>query len=237
MVNMQKRLGNPKLKYSYGSYNKYNDKEQWIRITEGCPHNCPYCYEPTEIKVFEVPEIIRNKVKIMDMNMLVPKKKPIQILKQLPIKLNGSGIVKYEFICGIDYRFITKEVSEELKKHHFERIRLAWDWTLKDQYKIKDALIILYKAGYKPENIIMFMICNWEIPYDICMKKLDLCKVWNVKVADCYYDNQIEIFKKFISIGWTTEQAYDFRRRVRTHNQMVMRKAYPELNNIQYVNY
>lgn len=23
--------------YSYGPYNKFNENEQWIRITEGCP--------------------------------------------------------------------------------------------------------------------------------------------------------------------------------------------------------
>ena len=36
---MQKRLSKPEIKYSYGPYNKYNDNEQWIRITEGCPHD------------------------------------------------------------------------------------------------------------------------------------------------------------------------------------------------------
>jgi hypothetical protein len=56
--------------YSLGAYNKFDDKEQWIRITEGCPHHHEFCYEPTEIKVFRIPEIVRNKVKIMDMNLV-----------------------------------------------------------------------------------------------------------------------------------------------------------------------
>ena len=235
---MQKRLGSkPKVKYSYGEYNKSDDKEQWIRLTEGCPRDCPYCYEPQEIKVFDIPEIVRSKVKIIDMNMFVPKKKPLEILRSLPIKNNGTGIIHYQFFCGFDYRFLNKEIAEEMKKHHFEKLRIAWDWTLKDQYKIKDALKILYSAGFKTKDIIIFMICNWDISYDVCMKKMDLCKVWNVKIADCYYDNQIEILtKEFIPIGWTTEQAYDFRRRVRIHNQIVNQKIYPEINNIQFKN-
>ena len=82
------------------------------------------------------------------------------------------------------------------------------------------------------------MICNHpSVSYDECMKKLDLCKVWNVKVADCYYDNQIEILKNpFIPIGWSTNEAYDFRRRVRIHNQIVNFKVYPDIKNIQFKN-
>ena len=223
---MQKRLGSePTVKYSYGSYNKIKDDKQWIRLTEGCPHNCPWCYEPTEQKVFSIPEIVKHDIGIMDMNLLC-KKDALQILQNLPVN-NGKKIV-YEFLCGIDYRFLTPDIAQELKCHHFKRIRLAWDWFYKDQLKIKDALKILYAVGYKPEDLILFMICNHpSISYKENCLKLDLCKIWNVKVADCYYDNQIEIFKKFIPIGWTTEQAHSFRRSVRKHNRMCIWKIDP----------
>jgi len=222
---IQERLDPPKVNYSYGPYNKFDDREQWIRLTEGCPHNCPWCYEPKEIKVFEIPEIIRHDVKIMDMNFLA-KKDALQILRSLPVN-NGKKIV-YEFICGIDYRFLTPEIAEEMRNHHFKRVRLAWDWFYKDQLKIKDKLKILYEVGYKPEDLIIFMICNHpSVSYEENCKKLDLCKIWNVKVADCYFDNQLKIFEKFIPIGWTTEQAHDFRRSVRKHNRLVNWKIDP----------
>jgi hypothetical protein len=226
---MQQRLTEKnQVNYSYGPYNKKDKDQQWIRLTEGCPHNCPYCYEPQEIKVFDVPEIERKVVKIMDMNLLVPSKKPLEILKKLPVRYDG-GFIDYEFICGIDYRFLTKEIAQDLKNHHVSRIRIAWDWWYRDQLKVKDALNIIYSVGYKPENIIIFMICNWEIPYEECLRKMDLCKVWNVKIGDCYYDNQIEINEKFIPIGWTTKQALDFRSKVRKHNQLVNFKMDPQL--------
>jgi len=38
---------------------------------------------------------------------------------------------------------------------------------------------------------MVFLLCNWKIPYSECLKKLDLLKVWNVQVCDCYFDNQI----------------------------------------------
>jgi len=226
---MQRLLTKKTVKYSYGSYNRVKGDKQWIRFTEGCPHNCPWCYEPQEIKVFDVPKIVRNDVGIIDMNPLC-KPEFLQILKELPVNNGNSKKIVYEFICGIDYRFLTKEIARELKKHHFKRIRLAWDWFYKDQLEIKDALKILYSVGYKPEQLIIFMICNHpSISFEENCKKLDICKVWNVKVADCYYDNQIKVFERFIPIGWTTEQAQSFRRKVRKHNRLVNWKIDPSV--------
>lgn len=224
---MQQRLiPKTKVNYCYGSYNVIKRDRQWIRLSQGCPHNCPYCYEPQEYEIYNIPKIEKNKVGIIDMNLLC-KPKALEVIRSLPIS-NGN-IIYYDFICGIDYRFLTKEIAVELKKHHVKRIRLAWDWFYKDQFKILDAIKILLSIGYKSKDIMIFMICNWEISYSECLKKLDLCKVWNVLVADCYYDNQTKIFKNFIPIHWTTEQAHDFRSRVRKHNQLVNFGIDPEL--------
>ena len=221
----ERLLPRTNVKYSFGAYNKIKGDQQWIRLSQGCPHQCPWCYEPREYEVYPIPKIEKHDVGIIDMNLLC-KPEALQILKDLPV--NNGKIITYEFICGIDYRFLTKEIALELRKHHFKRIRLAWDWFYKDQLLIKDKLKILYSVGYKPEDLIIFMICNHpSISYDENLNKLDLCKVWNVKVADCYYDNQIKIFEKFIPIGWTTEQAKSFRLAVRKHNRLVNWKMDP----------
>lgn len=223
---MQTRLiPKTNIKYNYGSYNVIKKDQQWIRLSQGCPHQCPWCYEPREYEVYPIPKIEKHDVGIIDMNLLC-KPEALQILKDLPV--NNGKIITYEFICGIDYRFLTKEIALELRKHHFKRIRIAWDWFYKDQLKVKDKLKILYDVGYKPEDLIIFMICNHHsIKFEECVAKVDICKIWNVKVADCYYDNQIEIFKTFIPIGWTTEQAHMFRRMVRRHNRLVNWKMDP----------
>lgn len=217
---------NLKKPYSYGPYNKYNENEQWIRITEGCPHNCPFCYEPQEIKVFGIPEIIRNNVKIMDMNLLC-KKEALEIIEELGKKRVNGKVVYYELICGIDYRFLTQEIANALKQNRFIKPRIAWDWFLQDQYAIKDAIEKLVKAGYKRKEIMVFMICNWKIPFEVNCRKLDLCKVWNVKVADCYFDGQV--FPNVIPIYWTDEQNKTFRKMVRKHNQLVNFGIDPEI--------
>lgn len=222
----QTLIRTPKVRYSYGSYNKSNDTEQWIRLTEGCPNQCPYCYEPEEIKVFSLPEIIRNKVKIMDMNLLC-KKEALDIINNLgSIKVNKKKVY-YELICGIDYRFLNYQLAKALKENNFINIRLAWDWSLKEQKKIYNAIKLLRKAGYFTNKITIFMICNWKISYNDNLKKLDLCKVWNVKAADCYYDNQTS--PNIIPLNWNDEHIKDFRARVRKHNQLIVFKIDPEL--------
>jgi len=224
---MQKRLiPKTKIKYSYGSYNKVKKDQQWIRLSQGCPHNCPYCNEPIDYEVYDIPKIEKNKIGIIDMNLLC-KPQALDMLRKLPNN-NGSKIY-YDFICGIDYRFLTKDIALELKRLNVKRVRIAWDWFYKDQIKIKDGIKILLSVGYKSKDIMIFMICNWKISFDECCRKLDVCKVWNVLVADCYFDNQTKIHKKFIPIGWTTEQAYMFRSKVRKHNQLVNFGIDPQL--------
>lgn len=205
--------------YSQGPYNKFDDTEQWIRVTEGCPHNCPFCYEPTKIKIFATPIIVRNLVKIMDMNFLC-KPQSLQIIQELGSKIVKGKVVRYELICGVDYRFLTQEIANALKTCRFQRIRLAWDWGYEDQLVIKDAIEKLLKAGYRRKELMVFMVCNWRITYEENCKKLDLCKVWNVKVADCYFDGQV--FPNIIPEFWTDQENKSFRREVRRHNRMVL---------------
>jgi hypothetical protein len=222
---IQQRLEKPKVSYSYGAYNKSDQKEQWIRISEGCPNQCPFCYEPREFKIFEIPEIVRNHVKIMDMNLLA-KKEALGIIRQLGDKIVNGKAVYYELICGVDFRFMTQEIANALKESRFRNIRIAWDWLFKDQIKIKDTIKMLTKAGYRSDNLTIFMICNWKIPYIENIRKMELCKVWNVKIADCWFDNQLS--PNIIPIHWTDDQIRDFRKRVRKHNQLVNFRIDPE---------
>jgi hypothetical protein len=220
----QLSFGETKVKYSYGSYDKSDKTEQWIRITEGCPNQCPYCYEPREFKVFGVPPIVRNSVKIMDMNLLA-KPEAVGILQGLP-EFIGKKRIQYEMICGLDYRFMTHEIAMLLREKNFQRPRIAWDWNFSEQKRIKDAISMLTKSGYDPKEIMVFMICNWRIPYKENCLKLDLLKVWNVKAGDCYFDNQT--FPNVQPIHWRIEELVAFRAAVRKHNQLILFGIDPE---------
>lgn len=215
--------------YARGSYNKFDDEEQWIRISEGCPNNCEFCWETRECGrkpiYFEIPEIVRNKVKIMDMN-LIYKPKAQAIIYDLGKRRVKKKVVYYELICGIDWRFLTPQIANALHDSRFKNIRLAWDHGMKHQYKIKDAINMLVKAGYDPKTISVFMICDWKIPKYECERKLDLLKVWNVKVNDCWFDNVVS--PNFQCNYWTKPQCSQFRRKCRKHNQLVRFGIDPE---------
>jgi hypothetical protein len=226
-MNFEVNLSKP---YGRGLYNKSDDHEQWIRISEGCPNNCEYCRETKECGVkpiyFDIPKIVRNKVKIMDMN-LIYKPKVLEIIKELGSKRVNDKVVYYELICGIDYRFMTLEIAQALKDNRFQNIRFAWDYGMDRQYKIKDMINMLLKVGYKAKEISCFMVCNWKVSFEIRCLQLDLLKIWNIKVNDCWFDNQLSPNIK--PIYWTEEQIKSFRSKVRKHNMLVNFRIDPEL--------
>lgn len=214
--------------YSYGPYDVVRGNQQRIRITEGCPNNCPNCYEPTEIKLFSIPEIKRNYVTITDMNLLC-KPEALQIIQDLGSCRVDNKVIHYELMCGIDYRFLTQEIADLLYKNRFINMRLAWDGSYRDQqYKIKLAIEKLEKVGYKRKYLMMFIVCNYRISYEDCCLKLDLCKVWNVKVSDCYFDGQV--MPHVVPIFWTGLEIKNFRKKVRIHNHLVTFGYDPDVN-------
>jgi hypothetical protein len=212
--------------YSYGPYNVIRRDEQRIRITEGCVNNCSQCNEPTEIKIFGIPKIERNKVSISDMNLLC-KPESLQIIKDLgAIRVNGK-VVEYELICGIDYRFLTQEIADELHLNRFRKIRLAWDGSVTFQKRIKQAVKMLLKAGYRKTDLMIFFIANYTIPLKDCLFKLDLCKIWGVQACDCYFDG--EVMPHVIPRYWTWTEIVECRNKTRKHNLMVNFEVDPEL--------
>jgi hypothetical protein len=189
-----------------------------IQFTSGCPNQCKYCYEPKEIKVYDPIIPYQEEVQILDMNFLAnPRAK--EILKSLPKK-------RWEFICGVDFRRLDQEICNLLREKGFIKIRWAWDYTFNSQKTHQRVWKMFKKAGYRSEQLSVFIIVNWKIPFVDCCKKLDLLKVWNVKVNDCCFDGG---YKQAKPIHWTPEQIKKFRAMCRKHNQMVLFKIDPEL--------
>jgi len=215
--------------YSKGEYNKFNNEEQWVRLSEGCPNGCPFCrewLENPELKVFEIPELVRNRVKIMDMNLLCHPE-ALEIIKELGRRKVDNKVIYYELLCGVDYRFLTQELATALKQSRFKNVRVAWDFGFELQKEIKNKTQLLLNAGYAPKDIMIFVVCNWETPYKENLRKMDLCKIWNFQMADCYFDNQLS--PDIDPIHWNRAEITEFRRRVRKHNQMVNFKIDPEI--------
>lgn len=206
-------------------FNGIKSGDQLIETSNGCPNGCEYCQEESTMHIFDVPEIKQNYVRILDMNFLAQPQALERIMDLGSRKVNDK-VVYYELVCGIDFRRMTSETANLLKQNRFVKIRLAWDYGYEMQFKIKDTIKMLLKAGYKPKELSVFMLVNWKISYVECLKKLDLLKVWNVKVNDCCFDGGYKIAKPEY---WTAEQLKDFRARCRKHNQLVNFGIDPEL--------
>jgi len=220
-------MGN--VQYSKGPQNIITDDYQVIRLSEGCPHKCPWCYEWREIgdhwKIFDLPKIVRRDIRITDMNLLA-KPEALNIINRFRDLRVDNRVVYPWLVCGIDYRFLTDELAQALKNNRFVNIHIAWDWRYSDQKKIKKAVDCLNKAGFR--EISIFTICNHSVvSYRENMLKLDLCKYWGCKVNDCYFDNQVS--PSIIPIAWSGEQIKLFRKKVRKHNQIIGFGIDPEL--------
>ena len=167
---------------------------------------------------FPLPKITQNQVQILDMNPLA-RKDILEVINTLEgIRVDGK-VVRYEFVCGIDFRFLTQDIADAMKRCRFVRPRLAWDGSFSDQYKIKDAVEVFIKAGYSREDLMIFMLVNWRIPFKECLRKLELMKVWGVKVCDCCYDGG---YKVAVPEHWSQEEINAIRRICRKHNQLVL---------------
>ena len=218
-------------------YNKADLKEQWIRITDGCFRHCWNCYCPTEKKVYDLPEIIRNKVRFMDMNFLYAHPNPISFIQSLPKKINGK-VIRYTFLCGLDFTLFNQEIINAMKKARVGRfnnkgnfingLSFAWDRGINEESLFNKAVEIIVNAGYLKRNIQILMLCNGKVSFEECLKKLKVLKKHRIQIADCWYDNQ-----KRGSINptyWTDEECKTFGRLCRSHNIAVIQNQYDSMD-------
>ncbi len=190
-----------------------------IQFTKGCPNGCQFCYEGKEMEYYDPKTPMGENIQILDMNFLA-NPKWAAIARTLFWKK-----CKTELVCGVDYRLLTQEIANLLNSCEFIKIRWAWDYQFSQQKTHKKVMEMFVKAGYKPKELSVFMIVNWKIPYVECCQKLDLLKVWNVKINDCCWDGG---YRKAKPKYWTPEQIKKFRKACRKHNQMVLFGIDPE---------
>ena len=205
------------------------NRTQLIELTNGCPNNCSYCKEETKLTTFAIPKIVKNYVQILDMNFLY-NPNCINLIKELGLKRVNNKIVYYELVCGLDFRLMSLDIAKLLKKNRFIKPRIAWDLGLNYQYKIRNCLNQLKRGGFNPKEIMVFILSNWRVSYYDCLKKLDLLKIWGVKVGDCYFDNQLSPNIK--PIYWLKSDIMDFRTKCRKHNQLIGFGYDPEYNTL-----
>jgi hypothetical protein len=199
-----------------------------------CSSDLEFCYNGGDLITLEMPIINKNYVQILDAAFLsIPN--ILDLINYLGSLKVNKKVIYYELVQGINYKDLTLEIAKALKKNIFIKIRFAWDRKYNKDYmfKIYDTINLLKKAGYKPKELTCFMLVNWLVSYEDCLKKLDLLKYWGVKVADCCYNGGYHI-KKYSDYmanqmpkNWSYEKLKKFRSLCRLHNIIIPRGIDP----------
>ena len=212
---------------------------QIIHTSRGCIRKCGFCgtyiIEPDWLcKKSIKDEIIKKKLIFYDNNLLANQHIE-DILNEL-IELKKEKKISYlESQSGFDGRILRKKpyLAKMLKDAGFKNPKIAWDYGIKQAPKIKEQIDLLINAGFTAKEISVFMIYNYEPPYEEMEEKRVKCAEWGVQITDCRYrpldaeDDNYSSYKRnqtskdyYIheECGWTDAKVRKFRRNIRRHN-------------------
>ena len=226
------------------AYDLIDSDIQIIHSTRGCFRRCDFCgtylIEPKYTYKKSIKnEIIKRKIVFYD-NELLGNPYIKNILQEL-IELKNERKISYvESQSGFDSRILSRhpELGQMIKDAGFKNPRIAWDHGFSDANNILESIKILEKAGYRRKSISIFMIFNWDIPFEEMEQKRAQCFKWGVQITDCRYrpiDITYDNYKPrkknqttkeyYIHPKWTDTLNKTFRRNVRRHNITVRQDA------------
>ncbi len=215
---------------------------QILHTSRGCIRKCGFCgvytIEPEfQYKTTIKKEIIKRKIIFYDNNLLANPAIE-NILSELAYLKYKQKITWCEVQSGIDGRLLLKnpDLAQLLKAAGFREIRISWDGVLSDAPKIERQIQLLEKAGFQlHRNLFVFMIYNWEIPFEEMEQKRLKCWEWKVQISDCRYRplNQThdryngQLYRRgqdgrdyhiHRTAGWTDKKIRLFRKHIRRQN-------------------
>ena len=232
----------PEVEKCLPAYDLVNVDYQIIHTSRGCIRHCGFCgtyiIEPdwickTTIKN-EIEKNGKKKVIFYDNNLLANEHIE-NILEEL-IELKKERKITYvESQSGFDGRVLRKKpyLAKKLKNAGFKNPKIAWDYGIKQAQKIKEQIDMLTDAGFPAKEISIFMIYNYEIPYEEMEEKRQQCAKWKVQITDCRYRPLDATYDNYSSYkrsqtskdyyiheecGWTDQKIRKFRRNIRRHN-------------------
>jgi hypothetical protein len=227
------------------SMNPHPIDYQIIHASRGCERMCPFCgtwkIEPEFLPEKSIREKIKYKKIIFYDNNLLMNPHIENILQELIELKRERKILWCESQSGFDGRILLQKphLAKMIKKAGFRYPRIAWDWKYEGYPEIKKQLDILIDAGYKSKEIYVFMLYNWDIPFEEMEKKRIKCWEWKVQIADCRYRplNQLYDYYNprkvgqtskdyYIHENWTDALVKQFRKNVREQN-ICVRHGFP----------
>jgi hypothetical protein len=220
---------------SFPAYDLVDVNYQIIHASRGCIRRCKFCgtyiIEPKfKSKKSISDEIKSNRLIFYDNNFLANRHID-NILKELEIARFNNRPVYSECQSGFDGRILTPGLAVKLKKARFINVRIAWDNDYEDYKYIERQISYLIDAGYNAKDIYVFMLYNYELPFEILEEKRKRCYEWGVQIADCRFRPLNQTFDNYnphekeqsnkdyyIHPNWNDKNIREFRKNVRRQN-------------------
>ncbi len=220
---------------------------QIIHTSRGCSRRCKFCgvwkIEPEFKSKRSIKKEIRFRKIVFYDNNLLDNENIVNILEELITLKKEKKILWCESQSGFDGRVLLKKpyLAKMLKEAGFRYPRIAWDWGYNQWKQIKKQIDLLVDAGYASKDIYVFVIYNWNIPFEEMEKKRKKCWEWKVQIADCRYRPLVQTFDYYKPTkrhqtsreyyineehGWTDELIKQFRKNVRRQN-ICVRHGFP----------
>lgn len=226
---------------------------QIIQLSRGCVKKCKFCavhrIEPEyQHKTTFKDGVVKRKLLFLDNNLLANPDID-HILDELDDLKMYRKILSWEAVSGIDVDYLLKKpyLAKRMRRSGCVNVRIAWDGSVKKASKIKQAIDLLNDADFDISKIRVFMLYNFEIPFEECEEKRRLCFEWGVRVYQCRYipihtidDNFNQRREQtnddyYIHDLWTDEQVKLFNSNCRKHFLAIYNNANfysDELNNM-----
>ena len=216
-------------------YSFIDSDYQMIQLSRGCTKKCKFCaihhIEPEyQHKSTFKNGIQKKRLLFLDNNFLANPDID-QIFDELDDLKMYRKIMTWEAVSGVDVDYLLKKpkLAKRMKRSGCINLRIAWDGSIKKAPKIKKAIDLFEEAGFDISRIRVFMLYNFNIPFEECEKKRVLCYQWGVRVYQCRYipmntthDGFNQRKKQtnedyYIHEGWTDEQVKLFNINCRNH--------------------
>lgn len=242
----------PEVEKCLPAYDLVDVDYQIIHTSRGCIRKCGFCGTYIIEPVWDCKSTIKEEIEENQKRQYEHNKKPLKkiifydnnllanehiekILDEL-IELKKEKKINYvESQSGFDGRILMEKpyLAAKLKNAGFKNPKIAWDHSVKQAPKIKEQIDLLINAGFTAKEISIFMIYNYEIPYEEMEEKRQLCAEWKVQITDCRYrpldadDDNYSSYKReqgpedyhiHTESGWTDAKVRKFRRNIRRHN-------------------
>ena len=212
---------------------------QIIHTTRGCQRKCVFCGSWKIEPDFKAKKSIKNEIKYKKIvfydNNFLANPHIDKILKELIELKKQKKIIWCEAQSGFDGKILKKKpyLAKMLKKAGFRYLRIAWDWGYENYHEIKEQLDILFDVGNRSKDIFVFMLYNWDIPFEEMEKKRIQCWDWKVQITDCRYRPLEQTYENYNprkteqlngnyyihnKSGWTDKLIRAFRANVRRQN-------------------